>query len=683
MPGGLATLLDRLGRQHGIEIDADDLEAIGLSADDVDGDGAPAPAVTHEAFDFSAPLPGTAGGVVELFLDQEMFGDATPAIESPNGLMYYPIIRSGQWAVRPGTQGTKKRTPLKVVSGKSKNSRREIGLQDLHDNFHDGAIQHVTVPSSHNNTVLENTGFVDDIRLVDGEVKNAKTKKMDKVKVLLGGYRITEPDVKGKMKRGTIANRSAGILYDYVNTETGKSYNSVLEHVALTNKPWITGMISFGRPLADSKINTVGLSLSNEGPSDDEYALVLSEELKLGDEEKDFLTQESDDWSKEGSPNWLRRQVQDILDAKRAEKIAARNVLAGGKSVFYDDYPPNYRCVEAKPGKALISDGWGDDSNFWAASISTVNGAVEIVEFTAWSSLKKAFIADERPAPAPDKLPLNTPSQAEETTKLSRLQLAQEARRQRGRQGTEHNNDTDTREVVGNMAGDATLVLSDEAQAAVDAANARAAAAEADKLKLSERVDRLMGTVNGGEVDKFISFLKTKPDAEKGIKGLGLSEDLGFSGLLTTVRELMLNDDGEPAVQAECFSTDANKVGELTLSDAIKRVFGALEKAEHGKASLGEALAEPADPEAAAAAATAAAAASTELDENGKPKVTAPAAVTPGKPGAGDEVDGTKLSTEDIVAKTLEVSPGLAAMLGRSSTPPADPAASASEGGGK
>jgi hypothetical protein len=172
--------------------------------------------------------------------------------------MWYPIIREGQWAVRPGhQQGQAKKVPLKVVAGKSKNQRRRSVSKTCR------RLRRPGDPARHRSELAQQhdageQGFIKGMKIVDGTVKDKKTKKTVAVKVLMGGYDITEPDVKGKMERGTIANRSAGILYDYVNTETGKTYPAVIEHVALTNKPWITGMVSFGRKLSEGGIRPSG-----------------------------------------------------------------------------------------------------------------------------------------------------------------------------------------------------------------------------------------------------------------------------------------------------------------------------------------------------------------------------------------------------------------------------------------
>lgn len=630
----LKTMLRALATERGLEIDEDELEGLGLSDDEdvVDGPN-PSDVLDQE-------LPGTAAGRVELFLG----ADSTKAKEpiEKDDLMWYPIIRSGQWAVRPGTTGKKRRVPLKVVAGKSKNQRKEIGLEDLLSAHEDEAIQHVTVPSSHNNDVLENQGYVDRMKIVDGQYKDQKTKKMADCKVLMGGYRITEPDTKGKIERGTIANRSAGILYDYVNTETGKSYPAVIEHVALTNKPWITGMVSFGRKLAAS-VDTVGLSLSDVGPDEDEYALILSDEAQLDAEEKDFLAQEAKEWSKEGSPAWLRQQVNRVLEDARQVKRKALQAQRGSGMVLYEDCPPHYRCVEAKPGMALVSDDYNDDANFWSAPISVVDGAVVVEEFTKWTALKKAMIPDERPAPPANKLPLDQQEAKDSAPPKSRLELAQEARKSRV-MVPEPDKTNDTREVVEHMAGEDNTLLSEEAQKIIQAAEARAKAAEERETKLSERIARLTGTVQAGEVDSYIAKLK---DPE----GLALSEENGFGGVLIEVRELMLACDGEPAVQSDHFAQDDNKSGELSLSDAIKRIFGALEKSTEGKKSLGEQLSQPADESKDDAAGEKKKGDELSTSKDGKPK--------------SEDPDADNLSTEDKVDGILAASPELQKLVGR------------------
>lgn len=651
---GVIDKIRSLGQAAGVEFSEEDLAELGL-ADDGDEGVEDAPEIADV---LSETLPGRASGQVELFLAADSTAKVKATTFEGSNLMWYPIIREGQWAVRPGSSGKKRRVPLQVVGGKSKNQRKQIGLQDLLDAYEDQAIQHVTVPTSHNNSVLENTGFIAGMKIVDGTVTDPKTKKDKTVKVLMGGYDIKVPAVRKLMELGTIANRSAGILYDYVNTETGKLYAAVIEHVALTNSPWITGMASFGRKLKEGTADplvpqTVALSLSDSGPDTHEFALMLSEEAQIEETELDFLADESADWSREDSPNWLRARVNEILDdARRKKRDAKRSALPKGSYLEYEDQP-YYRCVDAAAGvdpKVLISDGYSDDANHWSVSVTVKDGAVDLPAFTEWKAVRKAFINDDRPAPATDKLPLDQSEQTEaaEGPSKTRLQLAQEGRRQRF-SGAGSDNPKNPREVVEHdMAEETgTLQLSAEARKIIEEAEQRAREAEERATKLSQQVSRLTGTVNGNEVDAFIKHVASD-------EGLGLSEARGFGGALAELRNQLIEDDHEPIISSSNFSEDGKTEVELSLSDSYRRFFGAIETALKGKKSLGELLSQPADPENPGDG--------EETPDDKGEGGEAPAPTTAGKPGAGDE--GTKLSTDQKVEKIVGTNSALASVIG-------------------
>lgn len=189
-------------------------------------------------------------------------GEKIELDEDEDGLLWAPILRSGTLAVRPGPGGQKVADPLVFVPGHSKDARKEIGLEDLLDAFNAGAVQHVTIPTSHQNGVLENTGFIKGMKIADSTLRPGE-------KVLMGGHDFTEPDVKEKVGRGTIANRSCGILYDYTNTETGTTFGAVVEHVCLTNRPFVPGMEPYGalQDLDFSDRTVVPLMLAESNPS--------------------------------------------------------------------------------------------------------------------------------------------------------------------------------------------------------------------------------------------------------------------------------------------------------------------------------------------------------------------------------------------------------------------------------
>lgn len=191
----------------------------------------------------------------------EMYFGSSEAIEE-DGLIWKTILREGEWAYSPGAGQTPVAKPITVIkAGPSSAKKNVISMEELKTNFEAGAVQHVTVPTSHADKVDENTGFVKSLRY--GKDEEGRH-------ILEAGIEFTEPDVKEKAIRGSIANVSSGILFDYINKESGTKFGSVLGHAALTNHPWLTGMKPFGVE-ASEDLTVVGFSEAavEEAPASD------------------------------------------------------------------------------------------------------------------------------------------------------------------------------------------------------------------------------------------------------------------------------------------------------------------------------------------------------------------------------------------------------------------------------
>lgn len=171
----------------------------------------------------------------EMFFDAG--ADGAPVSVDEQGLMWKPVLRTGVWDVGPNGR------PLRVVAGASHDPKSTIGMQDIVDNYNAGAVEHVTVPVTHNDTVEENRGFVKGLKIAQAK---------DGTSFLMAGHHITEPDTAAKIKRGTIANTSVGLEFDYVRKEDGKKFPIILRHVALTNRPWINRLTPFGMNASDA-----------------------------------------------------------------------------------------------------------------------------------------------------------------------------------------------------------------------------------------------------------------------------------------------------------------------------------------------------------------------------------------------------------------------------------------------
>jgi hypothetical protein len=276
------------------------------------------------------------------------FADKTKKV-SPDkeGLIWKPIIREGTWKFSPGSGQQAKPKPIKIVAeGKSDRKNLVISLAELKSNFESGAKEHVTIPTSHKDGVLENTGFVRKVRISKDDQGRA---------VLEAGHDFTEPDVKDKALRGTIANTSAGILFDYIHKESGKKYGSVLAHVALTNHPWLNGMKPFGVNASEENLEVISFSEEpiedpahaggGEGMSEvafdfselgfnsrEELELALAERktLKAKDRERD-VADRCRKWQEDGKSPALVAEAQAIMMSD--EGAAVLNLSEDGKQV--------------------------------------------------------------------------------------------------------------------------------------------------------------------------------------------------------------------------------------------------------------------------------------------------------------------------------------------------------------
>lgn len=156
-------------------------------------------------------------------------------VERDGDLIWKTILAPGRLELTPGPGGKRIPKPLIIVEGHSEDPTQAIGLADLYDSFEERAFQNVTVPETHKNGVLENKGF---IRKVRWKEENGK-------QVLQGAFDFTNAEVLGLVEEGSVADVSCGIVRNYQRQRDGKRFPAVIEHVALTNQPWVDGMTPF------------------------------------------------------------------------------------------------------------------------------------------------------------------------------------------------------------------------------------------------------------------------------------------------------------------------------------------------------------------------------------------------------------------------------------------------------
>jgi hypothetical protein len=165
---------------------------------------------------------------------------ATGAVEEEgSGFVLKEVLRTGEWPVIPTATGMLKK-PLKIIrDGVSSREDGRIALSELVTNFQAGIPRSVQVPLSdeehkdHKNITRLNTGFVRDLWITD----EGDTSK------LVAKIQFTEPEIKEKTLRGTFEDVSCGIPWNL--KVRGRAHGACLEHVCLTNKPFIDGLGPF------------------------------------------------------------------------------------------------------------------------------------------------------------------------------------------------------------------------------------------------------------------------------------------------------------------------------------------------------------------------------------------------------------------------------------------------------
>jgi len=317
------------------------------------------------------------------FVAELYFTDNKGNAADSDGLVWKTFMREGTWKFSPGS-GKVVPKPLTIVkSGKSDPQKLVISMADIKKNFETGAIQHVTVPLSHEDKVNENTGFVKKMRF--GKDDKGRT-------TLEAAIDFTEPDIKEKIDRGTIPNVSGGVHFNYIDKESGKKFTSVLGHLALTPKPWLGGMAPFGVKTSEN-LNVVGFSEEPQTTSDldieggveetmttiveqtfdettDDNADTFLQELGLSEDEVKARLSRYDELEQEAKANRIDQKVRDWEGEKKSPALiaAAKDILMAdegaavlnlseeGKEVALTASDIVERLVEAAPTVALADD---------------------------------------------------------------------------------------------------------------------------------------------------------------------------------------------------------------------------------------------------------------------------------------------------------------------------------------
>jgi hypothetical protein len=168
--------------------------------------------------------------------------------EGTDGLVWKIACKTGTLALSPGPGQTDLERPLELTPDL---------FNDMVLSAQEQAFPYITVPETHANGALENTGYVRAYEVLGRDELLADQRLPEKhrplvqadpaeTRYLMAGIEFTEPHVKEKALRGSIPDSSIGVKFNYRNKRTGKLYRAAWEHLALTPMPWVDGLVPFG-----------------------------------------------------------------------------------------------------------------------------------------------------------------------------------------------------------------------------------------------------------------------------------------------------------------------------------------------------------------------------------------------------------------------------------------------------
>jgi hypothetical protein len=300
--------------------------------------------------------------VLELFFDSK--GEAVEGKSGDKNVIWKDILREGEFPVTPGR---KRKIPFRVVTtGKTTVTPDliTISMSDVMASHEGKAFESVTIPLRHpkpgdEDDVLNNSGYVEGLRIV---------KKNDK-HYMQAGLGFTEPDVAGKVRRGTIPNVSSGIFFNYHNKAQDKTFPAALNHVCLTKHPIMDDLEPFAKVYA-----------SDDAIDDGEFEI---EVIELADEEGDDNNDAKIIWNEQMSTRWVIGEIRAQLSPEQPEVEGVPSMPR-----------PYYDVLDvSREDTALVEEWFKGDRKRWVIPFDIGDNKVTISPATRWVEVREAMVA--------------------------------------------------------------------------------------------------------------------------------------------------------------------------------------------------------------------------------------------------------------------------------------------------
>lgn len=301
--------------------------------------------------------------------------DFTLADGTKAKVIWKDLLVEGTYPMTPTAQGAIEKPMHVIRQGASDPAQGIISMSDLLESHKDGAHKYVTIPTKHRDDLLDNTGYVpqpDGVRVVEKKGKN----------VFQAALGFTEPDIAGKVRRGTIPDVSAGILFGFRNKSKNKRYRCSLKHAALTPVPFMGNLDPFPAVFASDDLNE-GILTEEMTQQHFQFDGTVLEAAP----EKKTPTNVEVVWNENESMSWMRAQVEEKLNPRQ---VTDSPVPVDRASYYVEDVAHE---------KALVKEYYKGAQTSFIIPFKAVDDGVEIAPQLRWVEARQAMIAasDDKP----------------------------------------------------------------------------------------------------------------------------------------------------------------------------------------------------------------------------------------------------------------------------------------------
>ena len=284
-------------------------------------------------------------------------------------VLWKDVLVEGEYPMSPSKDGATHDPMTVITDGESDAASKTIAMSDLEFAHKDSAHKYVTIPTTHRDQVLDNTGYVpqpDGLRRV---TKRGKT-------VLQAALGFTEPDVKGKVQRGTIPDVSAGIFFNFTNKARKKTYRSSMKHVALTPTPFMGNLDPFPAVFASDEDIPDNVTVEI-------YNLAEEDEGAGGGSDKGNAQVV---WNEKLAASWVSKRIGEQLNPPPTpEEQAAELPRVSRPSYYVQDI--------SDEDTALVEEFFKGKSTRFVIPFKREDDDITVAPSTRWVEVREAFIA--------------------------------------------------------------------------------------------------------------------------------------------------------------------------------------------------------------------------------------------------------------------------------------------------